>query len=59
VRLWKVELQKLADALKVPITVCHLPSGTGNWNKIEHASFHLSQSIGAENSCAATVQSSN
>jgi hypothetical protein len=28
VRLWKVELQKLADELKVPITVCHLPPGT-------------------------------
>jgi hypothetical protein len=25
VRLWKVELQKLADELKLPITVCHLP----------------------------------
>ena len=28
VRLWKVELQKLADELKFPITVCHLPPGT-------------------------------
>ena len=28
VRLWKVELQKLANQLKVPITVCHLPPGT-------------------------------
>jgi len=34
VRLWKVELQKLADELKLPITVCHLPPGTSKWNKI-------------------------
>jgi len=32
VRLWKVELQKLADELKLPITVCHLPPGTSKWN---------------------------
>jgi transposase len=30
VRLWKVELQKLADELKLPITVCHLPPGTSS-----------------------------
>src|SRR5450756_1816671 len=28
VRLWKIELQKLADELHFPITVCHLPPGT-------------------------------
>ncbi|MET4155999.1 hypothetical protein ABIB94_007892 [Bradyrhizobium sp. JR7.2] len=39
VRLWKVELQKLADELKLPITVCHLPPGTSQWNKIEHRLF--------------------
>jgi hypothetical protein len=39
VRLWKVELQKLADELKRPITVCHLPPGTSKWNKIEHRLF--------------------
>jgi len=39
VRLWKVELQKLADALKIPITVCHFPPGTSKWNKIEHRLF--------------------
>jgi hypothetical protein len=39
VRLWKVELQKLADELKLPITVCHLPPGTSKWNKIEHRLF--------------------
>lgn len=39
VRLWKVELQKLADELHLPITVCHLPPGTSKWNKIEHRLF--------------------
>lgn len=39
VRLWKVELQKLADELGMPITVCHLPPGTSKWNKIEHRLF--------------------
>ena len=39
VRLWKVELQKLADELKFPVTVCHLPPGTSKWNKIEHRLF--------------------
>jgi len=39
VRLWKVELQKLADELQIPIKVCHLPPGTSKWNKIEHRLF--------------------
>ena len=39
VRLWKVELQKLADEFRIPITVCHLPPGTSKWNKIEHRLF--------------------
>ena len=39
IRLWKVELQKLADELKLPITICHLPPGTSKWNKIEHRLF--------------------
>jgi len=39
VRLWKIELQKLSDQLKLPITVCHLPPGTSKWNKIEHRLF--------------------
>jgi transposase len=38
-RLWKVRLQELADALHIPITVCHLPPGTSKWNKIEHRLF--------------------
>ena len=39
VRLWKIELQKLADDLGIPITVCHLPPATSKWNKIEHRLF--------------------
>jgi hypothetical protein len=39
VRLWKVELQKLATEIGLPITVCHLPPGTSKWNKIEHRLF--------------------
>ena len=39
VRLWKLELQKLADELGLTITVCHLPPGTSKWNRIEHRLF--------------------
>jgi hypothetical protein len=39
VRLWKLELQKLADELGVIVEVCHLPPGTSKWNKIEHRLF--------------------
>jgi DDE family transposase len=39
VRLWKVELQKLADETGLQILVCHLPPGTSKWNKIEHRLF--------------------
>jgi transposase len=38
-RLWKFELQRLADELGIPITVCHFPPGTSKWNKIEHRLF--------------------
>src|SRR5271165_4527509 len=38
-RLWKRELQVLADELGIEITVCHVPSGTSKWNKIEHRLF--------------------
>jgi hypothetical protein len=38
-RLWKVELQQLADETALPITVCHFPPGTSKWNKIEHRLF--------------------
>jgi hypothetical protein len=39
VRLWKRELQALANELAIAITVCHLPPGTSKWNKIEHRLF--------------------
>lgn len=39
VRLWRRELQKLADELQLTIQVCHLPPGTSKWNKIEHRMF--------------------
>lgn len=38
-RLWKLELQKLADATKLSIEVCHFPPGTSKWNKVEHRLF--------------------
>ena len=38
-RLWKWELQRLADATGLAITVCHFPPGTSKWNKIEHRLF--------------------
>ena len=39
VRLWRRELQKLADELHLTIQVCHFPPGTSKWNKIEHRMF--------------------
>jgi hypothetical protein len=39
VRLWKWELQKLADEMGLTVCVCHLPPGTSKWNKIEHRLF--------------------
>lgn len=39
VKLWKVELQKLANETGLSITVCHFPPGTSKWNKIEHRLF--------------------
>jgi hypothetical protein len=39
VRLWKAELQILANELKKKITVLHFPPGTSKWNKIEHRLF--------------------
>lgn len=38
-RLWKTEIQKLADEMKIPISICHFPPGTSKWNKIEHRLF--------------------
>ncbi len=39
VRLWRRELQKLADEEQLSIQVCHFPPGTSKWNKIEHRMF--------------------
>jgi transposase len=45
VRLWKTELQHLAEDTGLRISVCHFPPGTSKWNKIEHRLFcHISQS---------------
>lgn len=38
-RLWKLELQKLADETGLSISVCHFPPGTSKWNKVEHRLF--------------------
>lgn len=44
VRLWKLELQKLADETGLTLNVCHYPPGTSKWNKIEHRLFcHITQ----------------
>ncbi len=43
-RLWKSELQRLANDLGLQIEVCHFPPGTSKWNKIEHRMFcHITQ----------------
>ncbi len=38
-RLWKTELQNLAEEIGLQIHVCHFPPGTSKWNKIEHRLF--------------------
>jgi hypothetical protein len=38
-RLWKLELQKLADEMHLRLSVCHFPPGTSKWNKVEHRLF--------------------
>jgi hypothetical protein len=44
VRLWKVELQKLADETDLMLDVHHYPPGTSKWNRIEHRLFcHITQ----------------
>jgi transposase len=48
-RLWKYELQKLADKLGMAIEVCHFPPGTSKWNKIEHRVFcHITRTWRAQ-----------
>ena len=66
-RLWKLELQRLADLTGLTIHVCHFPPGTSKWNKIEHRLFcHITQTWRARpltsyevviNSIAATTTS--
>ena len=44
IRLWKVAVQELADAIGLRISVCHVPPGTSKWNKIEHRMFcHITE----------------
>ena len=44
VRLWKIELQKLADETNLTLSVHHYPPGTSKWNRIEHRLFcHITQ----------------
>ncbi len=38
-RVWKYELQRVADKLGLMIHVCHFPPGTSKWNKVEHRLF--------------------
>ena len=47
VRLWKVELQKLADATGLDLHVHHYPPGTSKWNRIEHRRSATSRRTGA------------
>ncbi len=38
-RLWKLELQKFANATGLSLSICHFPPGTSKWNKVEHRLF--------------------
>jgi hypothetical protein len=38
-RIWKLELQRFVDELRIPVSVCHFPPGTSKWNKVEHRLF--------------------
>jgi len=38
-RLWKLELQTLADDTGLRLAVCYFPPGTSKWNKVEHRLF--------------------
>ena len=39
VRLWRLQLRRLADEIGLAVQVCHFPPGTSKWNKIEHRMF--------------------
>ena len=41
IRLWKLELARLADEIGIAINVCHFPPGTSKWNRIEHRLFSM------------------
>ena len=59
-RLWKLELQKLADETGMEIAVCHFPPGTSKWNKIEHRLFSArSARTGGASRWSATRSSSS
>jgi len=47
-KLWKLELQKLADETGLSVSVCHLPPGTSKWNKLNTVCSHSSARIGGE-----------
>ena len=56
VRLWKVELQRLAHELGFPIYVCHYPPGTSKWNPIEHRMFcHISHNWRGQSLCSREI----
>jgi hypothetical protein len=38
-RLWKWELQRLANETGLALSICHFPPGTSKWNKVEHRLF--------------------
>jgi hypothetical protein len=40
-RLWKWELQRLADQTGLKLTVCHFPPGTSKWNNVEYRLFSI------------------
>jgi hypothetical protein len=40
-RLWRREVQRLADETGLQVRVCHFPPGTSKWNKIEHRMFSM------------------
>jgi hypothetical protein len=43
-RLWKMELQRFADATRLRVAACHFPPRTSKWNKIEHRMFcHITE----------------
>ena len=53
-RLWKVALQSVADAIGLPISVCHFPPGTSKWNRLNIGCFATSPKIPVGVRCAAS-----